>query len=378
MESAFELVVIEALDALDTGEDIGTILERYPQYRAELEPILLTSTNLANMRVAHSLEAEAASRQRFLEYAAVTADPVKTFPLLLLLRRFSLAMAALLVALTLLSSGILFASSEAVPGDVLYDAKRFFEDTRYSLTADMEKREELQEQFQQARIREIETLLRMERSEEVEFAGIIEAIDGNVWVVAGLEVVIMDTTTLSGAEDLAVGYLVQVAGMTTDGRVQARTVVIQSVDSSPEPESVPTETPTVEPTPTSTPTPTPTATQTPAPTASTEELGPEQFPTIELTSTSGSNDNDNDDDDGDDPGGNDNGNAGESNGNENGSGNGGNQNSGGNSNHDDDDENENHGNDNDNDDDEDDEDNENDDDNENEANENKNDNERKD
>ena len=199
MDAALERVLIEALDALESGEAIETILARYLEFEAELRPILLTTSSLSGMRVAHSLEAQAASRERMLDYAAANAvPPSRISSPLPLLRRLSLAMAALLIVLALLGTGVLFASSEAIPGDALYGAKLFFEDTRLSLTGDTPASEELRQQYEETRIREIETLLRMGRSEEVEFTGVIATIDGNTWVVAGLETVILDSTTITG------------------------------------------------------------------------------------------------------------------------------------------------------------------------------------
>jgi len=311
MDTALERVLIEALDALESGEAVETILARYTEFETELRPILLTTSTLADMRVAHSLEAQAESRQRMLDYAAATAAPprriVSPVPLL---RRLSLTMAALLVVLALLGSGVLFASSEAIPGDALYEAKLFFEDTRLSLTGDSAASEALLQQYEETRIREIETLLRMGRSEEVEFTGVIAAINGDTWVVAGLEAVVLNSTTITGAGTPAVGSLVQVTGLTTDGRVNALMVVVRSIGSVPEP--IPENDPTITPAPTNTATPTPTATNTPTPTPTVEEGSPEASPTPISTPTLEPNENGNVNGNENSGGGNSNENGGES------------------------------------------------------------------
>jgi hypothetical protein len=318
MDAAFEKVLIEALDALESGEAVETILGRYPNYVNELRPVLLTTSSLASMRVAHSLEAQAASRQQMLDYAAAAAAPPRRIVSpLVLLRRLSLAMAALLVIFGLLGSGVLFASSEAIPGDALYEAKRFFENTRLSLTGDSAASEALRQQYEESRIREIETLLRMGRSEEVEFTGVIVAIDGDTWVVAGLETVILDSTMVTGAGAPAIGSLVQITGLTTNGRVHALTVVVRSIGSVPEPEDDSTKTPAPEPSPTNTPTPSPTATNTPTPTTTpTSEEGsseappaPSATPTLESNENGNANGNENhgggnSNENGEEPGGN--------------------------------------------------------------------------
>lgn len=285
MDSAFEAALIEALDALESGGDIETIVARYPQYATELRPMLLTAESMAKVRIAHSLEAQAASKQRMLDYAAASSPPAgERFSMLLLLRRLSLVVASLAIVLSLIGTGILFASAESVPGDPLYDAKRFLEDTRLSLTGDPASREALQQRYEEERIREVETLIRMGRSEEVAFSGAIEAIDADVWQVAGLEVLVVDTTVIQGVGTPAVGQLVQVLGLTVDGGVRASLIAIRTVSNlpqpAPEPDELTTETP--EPSPTRTPTPTATPTPTSSPTPTTD---PDLLPPATFTST---------------------------------------------------------------------------------------------
>jgi hypothetical protein len=301
MESAFENILIEALDALEAGDNINAIVARYPESQAELRPILLTASKLASARVAHTLEGQAASRQHFLDYAAATAASPKQGPsLFLFLRRFSLAMAALLIVFALLGTGVLFVSSEAVPGDALYGAKRFFEDTRFALTSDTSSREELQQSYEAIRVREIKTLLRMGRSEEVTFTGIIQALDGDTWQVAGIEVVILDSTSITGADSPEVGDLARINGLTVNGRVDAWSIVISKVGSSlPQPTPGPdSDKPATEPSPTSTATPTPTVTHTPTATHTptpTEEATPTPIstPTSESPENGNANSNEN-------------------------------------------------------------------------------------
>lgn len=294
MKSAVEKVLIEALDALEAGDDLEAIMARYPQHEAELRPVLAMAASMANLRVAHSLEAQAVSRQRMLEYAAVTAAPVEQRPpLLLWLRRLSLVAAAMVIVITMLGTGLLFASAETVPGDGLYDAKRFFEDTRLSLTGDSAAREALQQRHEEERIREIETLIRLGRSQEVTFSGMIEAIDGDEWLVAGLRVTIVSVTSVDGTDDPAVGQIVQITGRVVNDSVQARIVTIRGAGDLPSPEPSMSETPEARPLPTRTPTPTATPTNTPTPAATSEEMPPAAPPTHTPTPESNENGNTN-------------------------------------------------------------------------------------
>ena len=335
MDSRLEEVIVAALDALEAGDEVDVIVARYPEYEAELRPILSTAASLAGVRIAHSLKAQAASQQRMLEYAAVAPAASQGPSVLLLLRRLSLAMASLVVILAFLGMSVLYAASETVPGDRLYDAKRLMEDARLSLTGSSTAREALLERYEEERIREIETLLRMERSEEVAFSGFIEAIDGDVWTVAGLDVLIVGTTLIEGADGPAVGQLVEISGVVVNGRVRAMAVIIRGVGGlivpTPEPElpDVSTAEPTPSGTPTATPTGTPTATITPTPTI--EETPGESetsTPTSTPTPTSESNENGNANEGGNENEGgpNSNENEGESNGNQGGSDNQGNRN----------------------------------------------------
>ncbi|UCG25013.1 MAG: hypothetical protein JSW55_03185 [Chloroflexota bacterium] len=307
MELSAEKAIIAALDALEAGDDVEAIIARYPEYEAELRPILSTATSLAGVRIAHSLDAQAVSQEKMLEYAAsLGATASQGSSVLLLLRRMSLAMASMVLIVALLGVSVLYAASGTVPGDRLYDVKRLFEDTRLSLTGSAAAREALLQRHEEERIHEIETLLRMGRSEEVELSGFIEDIDGDIWKVAGLEVLITGTTLLEGAEGPVVGQLVEVSGVIANGRVRATTVMIRSIGGQivPTPEPDPTVGPTDEPTPTGTPTPTPTGTPsptvTPSPTA--EETPPGETetstPTITPTPIPESNENGNTNDGG--------------------------------------------------------------------------------
>lgn len=313
MESALEAVLIEALDALEASDDVEAIIARYPEHEAELRPVLMAATSMAGLRVAHSLEAQTASRQRMLDYAAASDAALNQAPsLLFLLRRLSLAMASLVIVLSLLGAGVLFASAETIPGDRLYDAKRIFEDTRLSLTGDSAAREALQQGYEEERIREIETLIRMGRSQEVTFSGIIETINGDSWLVSGLQVTIVSTTSIDGTDNPAIGQLVQISGIIVDGRVRASVVKIRGAGNLPLPTAEPDEsdTPITGPSPTRTPTPTATPTATPTPTATAEEAppaaSPSRTPTPTATPTLESNENGNSNDNENEGGGNSN------------------------------------------------------------------------
>lgn len=282
MDAAFEKKLIASLDALAAGESLQAVLARYPEDAAELRPLLETAARLSEVRVAHSLAAQARSRQGMLEQAeAIRAGAVRPVRTTNFLQKLALAFVAVAIFVVLAGLGLSYASATAVPGDVLYGAKRSIEEVRLSLTTDGQARQLLSEQFEQERRHEIEMLLDQGREVNVTFNGEIEALEGDQWLVSGLPVVISELTTIVGQP--ATGQLVSIDGVTRNGVVEASRVIMLGADTplptpdetpkvDAEPEEKPTATPSPQPTntatSTSTPTPTPvepTATVTPAP-----------------------------------------------------------------------------------------------------------------
>ncbi len=273
MDTSSERMVIEALQALESGQPIAEILKRYPQNEDELRPILETAVALSKVRVAHSLAAQAESRQQMLARAAAMSNGADQPPALFVwFRRMTMALSPLLVIFVIVIAGLFFASSVALPGDFLYSTKREVEDLRLSLTTNLFAREELQKSFEEERILEIEQLLESGQQAEVSFSGVIESVNEDTWIVAGLRVSLTSLTEVEG-QPIA-GRIAWIEAMTSDGKLIANAITIEFVpEPSPTPEPTPQEakvlTPEVPPTatPTSTSTPTATATDTPMPTA---------------------------------------------------------------------------------------------------------------
>jgi hypothetical protein len=293
MGSANERSLIDALDALEKGESIDSILANYPGDKTELQTVLETAAKLAQIRVAHSLESQSSSKRKFLERAAELrggAERPKAFASFF--RRFALSVAPLMLVLAILAAGIAFASKSAVPGDALYGAKRAVEDLRFALTIDSQARQALGRAFEQERIREINALLREGISANVEFSGFIEVIETQSWIIAGIRVQLDSETKIDGEPN--VGYWALVKGKTADGRLTAGGVIIKEnglilpeiiptrsiIEPSEPVDPLATESPTSteQPSPTPTETPSPTMTQTPRPTPE-----PSPIPSIATT-----------------------------------------------------------------------------------------------
>ena len=305
MDTSSERMVIEALQALESGQPIAEILKRYPQNEYELRPILETAVALSKVRVAHSLAAQAESRQQMLARAAAMSNGADQPPALFVwFRRMTMALSPLLVIFVIVIAGLFFASSVALPGDFLYSTKREVEDLRLSLTTNLFAREELQKSFEEERILEIEQLLESGQQAEVSFSGVIESVNEDTWIVAGLRVTLTSMTEVEG-QPIA-GRIAWIEAMTSDGKLIANAITIEFVpEPSPTPGPTPQEakvvTPEVPPTatPTSTPTPTATATETPKPTATATPTKviriPAASPTETPTAASGDGSNANED-----------------------------------------------------------------------------------
>lgn len=261
MDSALETKLIECLGALESGESLEQALSRFPADAERLRPMLAVAAALPRLRMEPSQEAKSKSRQAFLAQAAAVsalAGPRRT-----LLARPLAAFASLAIALVIVGGVAVTASASALPGDPLYGVKRTVENALLSISSDPAT---LAAQFERERIDEVETLLAASREAEVEFSGVIESIQPNVWVVSGVPVAIDSHTEVEG--DAQVGRRAQVRGRTMDGLLVAASIVVETgAEPAPEPTIEPQPEPSETPAPPGTPTPTPAlrATHTPAP-----------------------------------------------------------------------------------------------------------------
>lgn len=324
MNDNMDKLLIECLDALEQGDTLDIILTRYPAEAAQLRPFLETAVSLQHLNIQPTVAAQQRSRQQFLHTAAALKGQKRAVPSFWQRTQRFLAPAMGVVMVCLLLFAIIIPlSAETIPGDALYDTKRFLEGMRLAFTGQGETKLQLIEQYNQERIAEINALLAAGRQADVSFRGPIEAIGPEVWVIAGLMTQITPETEVFG--EPAVGLIAEVTGRTEAGTLTALTIIIPE-GSSPEPLPLPTETatmtatPSITPTSTATPkataTPTVTPTKTATPTATETAVA---SPTNEPTPTTPSNDNDDANDNSDDDNDNsDDGNNNDDNGNDNG------------------------------------------------------------
>lgn len=209
--------------ALATGVTLESALGLYPELAGELRPALEAWQAMMALQDATPIPTDRLqrSRTRLLARAArmrgIPARPAFRFPGR---PRMAFAALAVLVAVLLGWGGLTTASAQAIPGDPLYRLKRVNEDLQLRLTPG-ERRSDLKVEFAERRSSELMDVLKLGRSAEVEFTGVVRAPIAGGWDVDGVLVIVGPETEVKG--EIAPGVTVEVEGSTaSDGSVLAR------------------------------------------------------------------------------------------------------------------------------------------------------------
>ncbi len=187
MSNQFEQRLSECLQALSSGKSLEECLSLYPEDAARLEPLLRTAVVLGEaFDAAPRPEFAAKARERFLRMTEprlrreLAVEPRRSF-VMAARRRFltaaqevlssqrqsrwqpafrfaASAAAALLLAFLGLGSFAVTTSADTLPGDWRYPVKRTMEDIRYNLTFDDGGRRQLDIEFTQKRLDEVQKL----------------------------------------------------------------------------------------------------------------------------------------------------------------------------------------------------------------------------
>ncbi len=192
MNNLYDAIEI-CLKELENGADLETVLARYPNLGSELRPILNASLNARRRgRTVSdpSPEAVRRGRARVLRRASEMREQ-RSAPSKRMIPIFQrLAIAFTLTALFLASgTGLVSASSTALPGENLYPVKRTWEGLRLFFAFDPDHKEFLESQFESERLEEIGELLTEGRHETIQFAGVFMQVNG-VTYVSGVTVLI--------------------------------------------------------------------------------------------------------------------------------------------------------------------------------------------
>ncbi|RME89291.1 MAG: hypothetical protein D6770_04960 [Anaerolineae bacterium] len=216
------------LQEIERGADVETCLERFPEFATDLRPLLNAAL------LARSLPALSPSpavmqrgRARLLQRAAEMRTRQERRHRRIAWGAFRSAAVAFLVAVFLFVSGtgLVRASSTALPGDGLYPVKRTWEGLRLSLVFDPLRREEVEFEIENERLEEIGELFAKGRVERVSFDGWLESRQADRWLVSGVTVVITGETRLP-AEPVDPGAAVRIVGWTQPEKVVEATDVI--------------------------------------------------------------------------------------------------------------------------------------------------------
>lgn len=203
------------LSEIEQGQDLDTVLFRYPDLAEELRPMLEVSAKARGMAVSGpSQEIVKQNRAKLLQRAAEMREaglaPASRRLWSVSLRR-ALITLVVVAMLFIGSAGLVRASSNSLPGDDLYTVKRTWEDMLVFFTFDADKREELEIEYENERLEELHKLFAEGRFAEVDFAGYVTRLSGDEWRVSGITVFISPQAHMPD-EEIQVGDAVRVRG----------------------------------------------------------------------------------------------------------------------------------------------------------------------
>lgn len=215
MNKIYDILEI-CLSEIEQGADLDTVLFRYPDLADELRPMLESAIQAKSMAVpAPSQEVVRRNKAKLLQHAAVMREQ-KSAPLAR--RLWSVPLRRALVTFVVIGmlfvsgTGLVSASSTTLPGDSLYSVKRSWEDVQLFLTFDTTKRGELELEYENERLDEMNELFAEGRLASVDFAGYVTRQIGNEWRVSGITILITSQTSLPD-QSVDVGAAVRVTGM---------------------------------------------------------------------------------------------------------------------------------------------------------------------
>lgn len=233
---AFEI----CLQSMELGADLESCLVLFPELARELRPILTAAVQARSITAATvPLDVVRRGRARLLQTAAEMREQKKVvagLPILpgkswrrngFLGARFARLTVSFLAVVAFLGTGgtgLVNASSGAIPGDQLYPVKRSWEGVRLIFVFDKHAKEQLAQEFDNERVQEIEELYSVKRFAEVNFVGVVKETNDKIWVIGGLNISIEDETRFAG--DILPGAVVRVIGETDDGHIKAQQIML--------------------------------------------------------------------------------------------------------------------------------------------------------
>ena len=213
------------LQSLEQGQDLDSVLARYPKLAEELRPMLEASL-LARTSSDHTIQigAQRRGRARLMQRAAEMREAKRSRRRMIpMFSRWAITF-GVAGALFLSSTGLVSASSGTLPGDQLYPVKRTWEDVRLLFVFNPQGRNILESQYEQERLNEIDELLMKGRAAPITFSGLVVSQQNGQWMISGIPVSVTGSTRLPTGT-VASGVPVMVVGVTqNDGTVDAHEI----------------------------------------------------------------------------------------------------------------------------------------------------------
>lgn len=210
----------DCLARLQHGASLEDVLQKYPEWKAELRPVLEAMLALWEARGSDTVPVAAMrrSREHLLEEAqrrrAVEPPPGFWVRWFRKASVFSVPAVVFLVVLGLFLTG--WASVKALPGEALYPVKLAAEQITLNLSSSPVQRMELEDAYNLRRAEEVEALIQRKRQQEVTFTGYLTQEGDQTWRINGIPLDVPSTLE-EGLRDLAGSYVYVRGTSTQDG-----------------------------------------------------------------------------------------------------------------------------------------------------------------
>ena len=220
------------LQAYERGADIEACLQLFPDLADELRPILETAAQVRAEPVEIPAAAMRRGRALVLQHAAELREQKRGSNVAFWSklwqtgRTFRIVGTSLATVVFLFSSGtgLVFASSNSLPGDQLYPVKRSWEGVQLAFIFDPQMKQERENEFENERVEEIHELFSESRKTQVDFQGKVEIQQPTQWQIAGLQIVIEHDAVIDS--NIMIGTTVRVIGETEDGVIKAEHIIL--------------------------------------------------------------------------------------------------------------------------------------------------------
>lgn len=222
-----------SLEALDAGMDIEFCLSLFPARASEFRPILIAAEQAKSIRTV-DIPAEVLFRGKQKVLAAADSlreNQVKPVTVVSQKRslsnifsvrfmRLAITTASMFAFLLTGGTGLVSASSKALPGDSLYPVKRKLEDVRIYFVSDPQLKKELSEQYEHERFTEIEELYAEKKTVQVDFQGIYQGQKDGYLIINGLNIEFENNL------NIPFGSFVHITGETSEGVIKADNIIL--------------------------------------------------------------------------------------------------------------------------------------------------------